>query len=92
MNKTITALILVGLMTPFSLNSLAAEKSTTGSAVPPSALPGINSAHGSESKEDKANKKGEEASGSNSGAEAQATEKDAATSSDSTGKQTKPKQ
>jgi hypothetical protein len=75
-----------------SLFALAAEKVTEDAAMPPAALPGINPAQGTESKEDKADKKGEEAAGSNSGADPEATEKDAATSSGSKDVEQKPPQ
>ncbi|WP_166219693.1 hypothetical protein [Pseudomonas atagonensis] len=81
MNKKIIAFGLVGLFSICPLFSMAADK-TGGSSVPPSAIPGVNQG-GSESKEDKADKKGEEASGSNSGAEDHETQKDADGSSDS---------
>ncbi|MDB5994566.1 MAG: hypothetical protein JWP42_1702 [Pseudomonas sp.] len=91
MNRIIAALTLAGLFSTGSQCLIAAEKTDAGSAVPPSALPGLNSANGSESKEDKADKKGEEASGSNSGAESEATEKDSATSSGASKEVKKPK-
>ena len=73
MNKTITSLAIACLLSTFSLFTFAAEKSAAGVIQPQAA----------ETNEEKANKNGEEASGSNSGADAQAIEKDAATSSDS---------
>ena len=81
MNKRMIAIGLASLLSLCPLFSLAAEK-TGESSVPATAIPGVNQG-GSESKEDKADKKGEEASGSNSGAEAHETQKDANTSSDS---------
>jgi len=91
MNKQIANLLLASLMLTGSSLSLATDKA--GSAAPPTAIPGVNqSSNKSESNEEKANKKGEEASGSNSGAESQETEKDAATSSDSEDIRSKPKQ
>lgn len=81
MNKRIAIFGLAGLLSIAPLLSLAAEK-TAGSAAPPTAMPGVNHG-GSHAKEDKADKKGEEASGSNSGAEVHETQKDAAGSSDS---------
>lgn len=81
MNKQMIAIGLASLVSLCPLFSLAAEK-TGGSSAPPTVMPGVNQG-GSESKEDKADKKGEEASGSNSGAEAHETQKDAASSSDS---------
>lgn len=81
MNKTIVVLGLAGLLSTCPLLAFSADKSA-GSAAPPSGIPGINQG-GSESNTDKADKKGEESSGSNSGAENHETEKDAATSSDS---------
>ncbi|AWA38989.1 hypothetical protein ACTJK3_14165 [Pseudomonas sp. 22105] len=76
MNRTIAALMLGSLL------SATAPLAMAGSTVPPTGIPGVNQG-GTESKEDKADKKGEEASGSNSGAEAHETEKDAQTSSGS---------
>ncbi|WP_025111220.1 hypothetical protein [Pseudomonas sp. H1h] len=91
MNKKIATLVLASLMLTASGLSLATDKA--GSAAPPTAIPGVNqSSSKPESNEEKANKKGEEASGSNSGAASKETEKDAATSSDSEDIQSKPKQ
>lgn len=87
MNRKIAALMLAGLLPICSLYSLAAEKTTEDATIPPSALPGLN--QGGESNEEKADKKGEEAAGSNSGAESEEMDKDAASSS---GSGTKPKQ
>ncbi|WP_415767689.1 hypothetical protein [Pseudomonas sp. ZB1P45] len=91
MNRTMAALTIAGLLA-CSFLALAAEKTTGESAVPPAALPGANQAQGTESKEDKADKKGEEAAGSNSGAESEETDKDAATSSGSEDVEQKPTQ
>lgn len=91
MNRTIAALMIAGLFA-CPLFAVAAEKVTEDSAEPPAALPGINQTQGSESKEDKADKKGEEASGSNSGAESEETDKDAATSSGAKDVEQKPTQ
>ena len=91
MDNKIATLMLASLMLAGSALTLATEKA--GSAAPPTAIPGVNqSSNTSESNEEKTNKKGEEASGSNSGAESKETEKDAATSSDSEDIQRKPKQ
>lgn len=76
MNRTIAALMLGSLL------SATAPLAMAGSTVPPTGIPGVNQG-GTESRIDKADKKGEEASGSNSGAEAHETEKDAQTSSGS---------
>ena len=76
MNRTIAALMLGSLL------SATVPLAMAGSTVPPTGIPGVNQG-GTESKEDKADKKGEEASGSNSGAESHETEKDAQTSSGS---------
>lgn len=76
MNKTIAALMLGSLL------SATAPLAMAGSSVPPTGIPGVNQG-GTESKEDRADKKGEEASGSNSGAEPHETDKDAQTSSGS---------
>jgi len=76
MNRTIAALMLGSLL------SATAPLAMAGSTVPPTGIPGVNQG-GTESKEDKADKKGEEASGSNSGAESHETDKDAQTSSGS---------
>jgi len=81
MNKSIVTMTLASLLLTGSLSSQAAEKSGTVEA--PAVSPGANQANSSESNDEKANKKGEEASGSNSGAETKETQKDAATSSDS---------
>ena len=81
MNKRMIAIGLASLVSLCPLFSLATEQ-TGGSSAPPTVMPGVNQG-GSQSKEDKADKKGEEASGSNSGAEAHETQKDANTSSDS---------
>ena len=89
MNRTIAALTIAGLVSACSLFAFAAEKVTEDA---PAALPGINQAQGTESKEEKADKKGEEAAGSNSGADAEATDKDAATSSGSKDVEKKPTQ
>lgn len=76
MKRTIAALMLGSLL------SAIAPLAIAGSSVPPTGIPGVNQG-GTESREDKADKKGEEASGSNSGAEFHETEKDAQTSSES---------
>ncbi len=76
MNRTIAALMLGSLL------SATAPLAMAGSTVPPTGIPGVNQG-GTESKEEKADKKGEEASGSNSSAESHETEKDAQTSSGS---------
>ena len=77
MNK-ITSLSFACLLAMGSFFALAAETTS-----PPTAVPGVNQAQAAESNEEKANKKGEEAAGSNSGADAQSLEKEAASSSDS---------
>ncbi|MFY0731959.1 hypothetical protein [Pseudomonas sp. NFX15] len=92
MQSNIAALIFIGLLSASSTCSLAAEKTTADSTLPPSAMPGLNQAGSAESKEQKADKKGEEAAGSNSGTDSQSTEKDAATSSGSPSKDKKPGQ
>ncbi|MGL6246190.1 hypothetical protein [Pseudomonas sp.] len=89
MNSKIAAFMLTGLLSIYSIYSLATEKNTEDATIPPSALPGLN--QGGESNEEKADKKGEEASGSNSGAESEEMEKDAATSSGSGDEGTKRK-
>jgi hypothetical protein len=76
-NRLILALTLACLSSG-ALHVIAAEST----AVPPSAIPGINQGQSAQSNDDKASKKGEEASGSNSGADAQTTEKDSASSDD----------
>ncbi|VVO52897.1 hypothetical protein PS880_00391 [Pseudomonas fluorescens] len=78
MNKTITSLSFASLLAMASFFALAAETTS-----PPTTIPGVNQAQAAESNEEKANKKGEEAAGSNSGADAQSLEKEAASSSDS---------
>jgi len=82
MNKNIAALSLASLLLIGPACTLAAEETNAGSAAPPTALPGVNSGS-KQSNEEKANKKGEESSGGNAGAQSHETEKDAATSSDS---------
>lgn len=79
MNTKIAALTLAGLLSSCSFYALAAEK-TTGSAVPPAALPGLNQGQAVESNKDKASKKGEESSGANSGADSKTLEKDSGSS------------
>ncbi|MGE8154741.1 hypothetical protein ACQKP5_26290 [Pseudomonas vancouverensis] len=81
MIRQTTALLLAGLLTAGSPFVRAGERLMADSAVPPAALPGINQA---ESNKDKASKKGEEASGSNSGAESGANVKDADSKSSTT--------
>ncbi len=83
MNRKMAALTLAGLMSSCSFFTLAAETTKQGSAVPPAAIPGLNQAQGAESNEEKADKIGEEAAGSNSGADSQALEKEAESSSNS---------
>lgn len=78
MNTTIAALMLTGLLSASPLYVLAAEKTTEDATIPPSALPGLNA----ESNEEKANKKGEEAAGSNAGADAHSIKKDAESEDD----------
>jgi hypothetical protein len=91
MNSKIATLMLAGLVSICPLYSLATEKTTEDATLPPSALPGLNQG---ESNAEKADKKGEEASGSNSGAESHEIEKDAAGSSGSgnEGAKSKPQQ
>lgn len=81
MNRTIAALTFASLLMPCSLFTLAAEKTATEST--PQAT--------TESNDEKANKKGEEASGSSSGADAQALEKEADSSTETTDKAQPPK-
>lgn len=80
MNTKIAALTLAGLLSSCSLYALAAEKTTTGTAVPPAALPGLNQGQAPESNEDKASKKGEESSGVNPGADSKTLENDSGSS------------
>jgi hypothetical protein len=79
MNTTIAALMLTGLLSASPLYVLAAEKTTEDATIPPSAVPGLNQP---ESNEEKANKKGEEAAGSNAGADAHSNKKDAESEDD----------
>lgn len=81
-NRTM-ALAFAVLVSSGSLCALAAETTKHETALPPDAVPGIPQGHLVESKEEKANKKGEESAGSNSGADSQSMEKEAASSSDS---------
>ena len=71
MNITIVTLMLTGLLSASPLYVQAAEKTTEDATIPPSALPGLNQP---ESNEEKADKKGEEAAGSNAGADAHSRE------------------
>lgn len=80
MNTKFAALTLAGLLSSCSFYALAAEKTTTGSAVPPAALPVLNQGQGAESNKEKASKKGEESSGANSGADSKSLEKDSGSS------------
>jgi hypothetical protein len=91
MNRNLVALALAGLVATCTFTALATDE-TSGSVAPPTALPGVNQGHSSGSNEEKADKKGEEAAGSNSGADSQATEKDASTSSGSKSVEKAPKQ
>lgn len=91
MNRRIAALTLSGLLSSCPLFALAVEKTAAESAVPPTVLPGVNQSGSSKSDEDKASKKGEEASGSNSGASSETLKKDSG-SSGSSKKEKKPKQ
>jgi hypothetical protein len=83
MNRKTAAITLTGLLAACPLFASAVGQTADESAAPPTALPGVNQAGKAQSNADKADKKGEEASGSNSGAESHETAKDAATSSDS---------
>ncbi|WP_213936710.1 hypothetical protein [Pseudomonas sp. dw_612] len=91
MNRRIAALTLSGLLSSCPLFALAVEKTTAESAVPPTVIPGVNQSGSSEADEDKASKKGEEASGSNSGASSETLKKDSGSSGNSK-KEKKPKQ
>ena len=82
MNKKIFALSFFSLCLIGPFHASAAE-TTAGAATPATALPGVNQAESSRDHDEKANKKGEESSGANSGSQPHETEKDAATSSDS---------
>jgi hypothetical protein len=79
MNITIAALMLSGFLSASPLWVQAAEKTTEDATIPPSALPGLNQP---ESNEEKANKKGEEAAGSNAGSDAHSMKKDAESQDD----------
>ena len=92
MNRKMLALMAAGLLSTGSFFALVTENATAGSAVPPAAVPGINQPQGAEAKDEKADKMGEEAAGSNSGADSQAMEKDAATSSGSKDEEKEPTQ
>ncbi|WP_426207354.1 hypothetical protein, partial [Pseudomonas sp. TSPC2-1] len=87
MNKKIFALSFFSLCLIGPFHASAAE-TTAGAATPATALPGVNQAESSRDHDEKANKKGEESSGANSGSQPHETEKDAATSSDSTARLT----
>ncbi|KQZ78625.1 MULTISPECIES: hypothetical protein [unclassified Pseudomonas] len=92
MKRKAAVFLLASLMSTSSLFAFAAYETATDPAVPPAALPGLNQGKAAQSNEDKADKKGEEASGSNSGADTSAAEKDAATSSGSPDEVKEPKQ
>ncbi len=92
MNKKIALLSLASLLMIGPMSASATDKNTAESAAPPNALPGVNHSKSSSAHDDKANKKGEESSGGNAGAQAHETEKDAATSSDSEDMKKEPKQ
>jgi hypothetical protein len=92
MNKNITALSFASLLFIGPACTLAAEETNAGSAAPPTALPGVNQSNDKQSDDEKANKKGEESSGGNAGAQPHETEKDAAGSSDSHDIKKKPAQ
>ncbi|MCW8274957.1 hypothetical protein IMF27_03975 [Pseudomonas sp. PCH199] len=83
MNRKMAALTVVALLSSSLLYAFAADTKQQGSPLLPGAIPGINQAHGADSEEDKANKKGEEASGSNSGADSQTLKKEAESSNSS---------
>ncbi|QKZ05431.1 MULTISPECIES: hypothetical protein [Pseudomonas] len=88
MNRFLTAHALAGLLLASPLLAVAAADETQTPA-PATALPGMNQPPSADAdKANRANKKGEEASGNNSGAETQQTVKDAKTSSKSTGNST----
>lgn len=74
MNRLMTTLAFTGLLSTCPLYA------TAGDTDPKTALPVDNSAQPAESNEEKANKKGEEASGANAGAETESLKKEAATS------------
>lgn len=78
MNRTLAVLSLAVLLSSGSFEALAADVTEQGSTAPPAA------AQRPESNQEKADKKGEEASGSNSGADSKTMEKEAATSGTST--------
>ncbi|WP_277963424.1 hypothetical protein [Pseudomonas sp. RIT-To-2] len=90
MNRLMTAHALAGLLLVSPLFAVAAADETqTQTPAPATALPGMNQPPSADAdKANRANKKGEEASGNNSGAETQQTIKDSKTSSKSTGKST----
>lgn len=74
MNRLTNALVLTSLLSTCSLYAVAEDTD------PKTALPVDNHAQPKESNQEKANKKGEESSGSNAGADAQTLHKEAATS------------
>jgi hypothetical protein len=79
MNITLATLMLTGLLSASPLYVQASEKNTEDATIPPSSLPGLNQP---ESNEEKADKKGEEAAGSNAGADEHSMKKDAASEDD----------
>jgi hypothetical protein len=82
MNRTLAVLTLAGLMSSVSPMVCATERPVEETTLPPHAVPGINQPNVVESHKEKADKKGEEAAGSNAGAEAGEMHKEA----DSAGK------
>ncbi|SEP56757.1 hypothetical protein SAMN03159444_00067 [Pseudomonas sp. NFACC02] len=73
MNRLITTFALAGLLSTCSLLAVAQDND------PKTALPVDNHAKPKESNQEKANKKGEESSGANAGAETETLHKEAAT-------------
>ncbi|WP_346830690.1 hypothetical protein ABDX87_27305 [Pseudomonas abietaniphila] len=75
MNRLITAFVLTGLLSAGPLLAVAQDND------PKTALPVDNQTQPKESNHEKANKKGEESSGANAGAETETLHKEAATTS-----------
>jgi hypothetical protein len=83
MNRTFAVLTLAGLLSSFSFTVCAGERPVEETTLPPHAVPGINQPNVVESHKDKADKKGEEASGSNSGAASEHLQKEVDSTIDS---------
>jgi hypothetical protein len=82
MNRTIAVLAFASLLSTLSISAFATQRPVEETTLPPNEVPGINQSNVPESNAEKANKKGEEAAGSNSGAESGSLKKEADATSD----------